>query len=148
MDETNIQLKFEMAFFNPAIFKENEVNILNNIIHGSRIGRKISFYKYCILTFNDDDKKHWFPNAELVDKYKRSKINCLCYKNKPRQNTEELNKYDYLFVYQLKYKDTNYYGIVGYNETTNTNVHVYGISYDYTCLLNNLQSMSYRKISD
>lgn len=137
-----INLKFEMPHFTPALLKESEINVLNNIVHRSRVGDRVVFYKYCILNFNEEDKQHWYPNPELIDKFKRSKVNCICYKNinKAVQNPE----FDYFFVYQLKYKDTEFYGIIAYDENENRSVHYYGISYDYTNLLSYLLRLSYR----
>lgn len=143
MENQVVNLKFEMPHFTPAFFKESEISILNNIIRGSRIAEKICFDKYCMMTFDEEDKLHWNPIVELVDKFKRSKINCICYRNinKSVENPE----FNYFFVCQMKYKDTEFYNIIAYNELENKSVHYYGIMYDYTNLLNYLLGLTYRE---
>ena len=144
MEKTVFNLRFEMPHFIPAFLKESEITILNGIINGSRIGKKIMFYKNCTMTFDEEnDKLHWNPIVELVDKFKRSKINCICYKN--INKVVKNHAFDYFFVYQLKYKDTEFYGIIAYNEEDDKSVHYYGITYDYTNLLNYLLSLTYRE---
>lgn len=141
MNENNeINLKMTMGFIDPIVFKEKEIQIINNIISGSRLGKNIVFYKYGNLVFDENDKRHFNPKLNLHDSYKRSKINCIAYKN-----TCENCTFDYLYVYKTSNSESGFFGILAYNSNKNENIHLYGLNLDYTNLVVNLMRLSARK---
>lgn len=136
-------LKFIMAYIEPFNFKEKDIKIIDNIITNARLGNNIYFYKVGNISFAEDDVKHWNPHIELFDSYKRGKTNCICFKHKDPGN----HAFKYIFVYETNNHDNGFYGIIAYDEHNNTNSHIYGLAWDYTNLVVNLQRVANRKIN-
>lgn len=126
------KLKFQLPYIDCTNYKEKDLLSFIKLINGSRVGQLLCGYKYGTITYDQEDKQKFYPIANELDNFSRSKTNCVIF------NIKEGN-YNKLILYQSILKDSGFYGFVVYNTETNKMLHIYNIDLDYTQLLGTIQ---------
>ena len=120
-------LKFITPYTICSNFKEKDINYINAIISGSRLGTKIYFSTMANIYFKDDDKYHFNPICNVPDMSIKGKFNCMVFNIDYYLNEhEKFNDYDKIFVYQVDYRNTDNrgYSYVLYNSETGKSSHI------------------------
>lgn len=107
-------------------FKQKSAYILNALFGNGRMRDYAVFSSYGVITpLNDKNNK---IHIEEIDKFNRSKVNCIIYDLTYNKYNE--HKYDKLFIYYSTVtRDTSWYGYVFYNTKTEKTLHKYCIEY-------------------
>lgn len=130
MESYNI--KFNMPYIEADTLKQKHYSILLSLIGNSRLQEFMKFDGPGLITFAEDDTKHWNPIVTRMEKYNRLKTNCLIY-TLP-ENPNNMGYYDKLFIYWTAGSKISYYGYVMYNTNTGKNEHIYFIDDNYNDL--------------
>ena len=107
-------------------FKQKSAYILNALFAGGRMVDYAKFSCYAVITpLNEKNNR---IHIEEVDKFNRSKVNCIVYDLTYNKYNE--GKYDKVFIYYSTVtRDTSWYGYVFYNTKTGKTLHKYCIDY-------------------
>jgi len=116
MEETNFELEFGMYYLDLANFKQKQAYIIQGSIGGGRLNEYMRFNSYCIMSFDEDDHKHRYPKIQLIDKFNRSKCNCMMFDLS--YNHKNNGIFDKCFIFQTAGKLNGYYGFAFYNAET------------------------------
>lgn len=126
-------LEFSVYYINTDNFKQKNAEILISTFANSRIHEHLSFAGYANIEFSDDDRKHRYPHITELEKFARSKTNCLVFNmHKSGHN----DKFDKCFIYRSNNHREPTYGYVFYNTETGEMNHVWGVTeaYDALCI--------------
>lgn len=133
MNEYN--LEFNYNYIDTDNFKQKSANILVSTIAGSRLNDYMKFSAWAHIDFNDEDKLHKYPHITELDKFSRSKTNCIIYDlvSNPYNND---NIYDKCFIYRSNNSKDSTYGFIMYNTITGKSSHIFYIIeiYDALCV--------------
>ena len=118
----NFEIKLDIYYQNFDNFKQKSALMLQNLFVNGRINDYIKFRSYGTITPLDD--RHKKIQIEELNKFTRSKVNCLIYDL--TYNKYNPGKYDKLFIYSsTTSRNTTWYGYVLYNSETGKTMHKY-----------------------
>lgn len=129
----SFNIKFEMPYIGTDTLKQKHYSVLITMIGNSRLRECMKFEGPGLISFEDDDTKHWHPIVTLMDKYNRLKTNCLIY-SLP-ENPSNMGYFDKLVIYYSTGSKISYYGYVLYDTKTDKSEHIYFIEDNYNDLL-------------
>lgn len=115
-ENNNYELEFGMYYLDLTSFKQKQSHIIQGCIGGGRLNEYMRFNSYAIMSFDSNDHKHRYPKVQLIDKFNRSKCNCMMYDLS--YNSKNNGMYDKCFIFQTSGKTTTYFGIYFYNSET------------------------------
>lgn len=123
--------------FNFDKFTNKQASILIKLITNSRLNNEIEFYKYGLVTFDNNDYSNKYPNIECLDEFKKQ-TNCLIFKL--HDSIKNMGVYDMMFLYQTTGPNIGNYGYILYNSKTGKYVHKYFIEFDYNSLMQTINA--------
>lgn len=129
----SFNIKFEMPYIGTDTLKQKHYSVLTSTIGCSRLREYMKFEGPGLISFSDDDTKHWHPMVTSMDKYNRLKTNCLIY-SLP-ENPSNMGYFDKLVIYYSAGSKISYYGYVLYDTKTDKSEHIYFIEDNYNDLL-------------
>lgn len=122
---SDYKLEFILCYLNADNFKEKSARNLMNVIGGSRMMNFMTFDSFGHIDFAEDDSTHSHPLVSKLDKFSRSKTNCLIYDLK--ENIYNRAEYDKCFIYRSNgYREPSF-GFVFLNTETNKCKHIFNI---------------------
>jgi len=117
MEENNIyELEFGMYYLDFANFKQKQAYIIQGSIGGGRLNELMRFESYGIMSFDESDTKHRYPKVQIIDKFNRTKCNCMVFKLSYNHMNNGI--FDKCFIFQTTGKSNNYFGFLFYNTET------------------------------
>lgn len=122
---SDYKLEFILCYLSTDNFKEKSARNLMNVIGGSRMMNFMTFDSFGHIDFAEDDNTHSHPLVSKLDKFSRSKTNCLIYDLK--ENIYNRAEYDKCFIYRSNgYREPSL-GFVFLNTETNKCKHIFNI---------------------
>lgn len=133
MEGKDYSFEFFRFNFNTDKFNRRHALIIKNLVSNSRLKDELVFNSFGLITYNDEDKQHRYPNIEILGSEFNKKTNCIIFDLK--ESVKNNNYYNKLFLYHSSGPNIGNYGYVLYNTETGKYVHKYFIDYEYESLM-------------
>lgn len=140
------KLEFGKYYIDTNNFKQRNAEILVSMIGMSRLQEFMQFAGYAHIEFDESDVKHRYPIVTELEKFSRSKTNCIIYDLS--DNSFNHKKFDKCFIYRSNNHKEPMFGFVMLNTETGRINHVYDIDELPDCLCQRFSQVFYTLYND